>query len=397
MAERNAINYLHFFNELLEALPWPTVILDTTLYIHRVNQRAVQLFGTTGSLQGIQLDQVMHDPLVIQLVQESIQTGSQRSGEPDKSNHGSAWKISVTPLQHRPKSRKQGRTTSIGQGYEYFALVIEDLSELRRLERVRRDFIANISHELRTPLASVRLLVETLEEAIDTDPDMAQTFVEKIEIEVQYLTGLVSELLELSRIESGQVSMQIEAVGAEQLVRETMARMLPQAQRHRVALRTEIQQGATLVAADSKQIARVFVNLVHNAIKFTPSGGTIVIGTTPQEGGRERMSSDTCPPDRVTDRVLRKRGTERCRVGERSSSFLYEILVLAFALKNCHVSLSVSIRPIAPALRLISSGRVVVAVVWGWLSPGMWSRRMEDASPLKAPLGRGATLPFRSL
>jgi two-component system phosphate regulon sensor histidine kinase PhoR len=172
------------------------------------------------------------------------------------------------------------------QPYSYFAIVIEDLTELRRMERVRRDFIANISHELRTPLASVRLLVETLEDAIDTDRDKAQEFLAKIETEVRYLSDLVGELLELSRIESRLVPMVIEPVGAEQLVREVMARMLPQAQRHRVALRTEIHEGDTLVAADSKQIVRVLVNLVHNAIKFTPSGGMVTIGTALQSGGQ---------------------------------------------------------------------------------------------------------------
>jgi two-component system phosphate regulon sensor histidine kinase PhoR len=77
--------------------------------------------------------------------------------------------------------------------------------------------------------------------------------------------------------------MSIEPVESEMLVREVMARLLPQAQRHRVQLRTSIEQGQTMVAADSKQIARVLVNLVHNAIKFTPSGGTIIIGCKRQE------------------------------------------------------------------------------------------------------------------
>src|SRR5213082_2692171 len=193
---------------------------------------------------------------------------------------GTSWKVSVKPLMHKPrKTRISQQNTFLKKTYRYFAIAIEDLTELRRLERARRDFIANISHELRTPLASVRLLVETLEEAIDTDPEKAQTFVEKIETEVQYLTDLVTELLELSRIESGNVAMAIEPVEAEKLVREAMARMLPQAQRHRLTLHTEIKQGKTLVATDSKQILRVLVNLVHNALKFTPSGETVIIGT----------------------------------------------------------------------------------------------------------------------
>src|SRR5947207_8509810 len=100
-----------------------------------------------------------------------------------------------------------------------------------------------------------------------------------MEVELQYLSGLVAELLELSRIESGQLPMTIEPVESEQLVREVMARMLPQAQRHRVRLGTNIEQGQSDVCADAKLITRVLVNLVHNAIKFTPSGGLITIGT----------------------------------------------------------------------------------------------------------------------
>jgi len=125
-------------------------------------------------------------------------------------------------------------------------------------------------------------LAETLEDVIDTNPDRAQEFVDKIETEVQYLSELVSELLELSRLESGQTIMVIEPIEAERLVREVMARMLPLAQRHRISLGTDIRQGKTLVAADSKQITRVLVNLIHNAVKFTPSFGSVVIGTIAQ-------------------------------------------------------------------------------------------------------------------
>jgi len=281
------INYRRFFHELLEAIPWPILIVDRALSVSYYNQHAAHLLEAAEPLKELKLDQVIHDAAIIQLVQESIQAGSLQSREYDKGTAGLAWKVSVIPLGHQSyKTKTVQSRKGAGQSYHYFVIAIEDLTELRRLERVRRDFIANISHELRTPLASVRLLAETLEDAIDTDRESAQTFVEKIEIETRYLTDLVSELLELSRIESGQVPMMIEPVRAEQLVRETMARMLPQAQRHRVVLHTDIMQGETMVAADSKQIARVFVNLVHNAIKFTPSGGMIVIGTSPEEDGR---------------------------------------------------------------------------------------------------------------
>ena len=277
MDDQTIIDYHTFFQKLLEVVPWPLMIVDTELVVRFSNARALNLFEMSGSLDGLRLDQVMTDPAMLQLVRQCVETRSARSGEYTRGNTGVGmeWNITVTPLAHE----------QTGQELRFFAIVIEDFTELRRLERARRDFIANISHELRTPLASVRLLAETLEEAIDTDPEQAQAFVEKIENEVHHLTDLVTELLDLSRIESGQTPMSIEPVEAELLVREVMARMLPQAQRHRVQLRTEIEQGKTLVAADSKQIARVLVNLLHNAIKFTPSGGAVVIGTYLQSGG----------------------------------------------------------------------------------------------------------------
>jgi two-component system phosphate regulon sensor histidine kinase PhoR len=302
MNERSTISYKHMFAQLVEAIPWPMLIIQADLRIVYYNRQASSLFGQTGRLTNKELRTMLNDAAIMQFIQTSIQAGNTQSGEFDRSGTGEAWRVSVTPVEYRKTTRgRQGEHTQEHQTargiaenapalaateqpaefrarYCYFSVVIEDLTELRRLERVRRDFIANISHELRTPLASVSLLAETLEDAIDTDPDQAQVFVERIESEVRYLSDLVAELLELSRIESGRMPISIEPVESEMLVREVMARLLPQAQRHRVQLRTAIEQGTTLVAADSKQIARVLVNLVHNAIKFTPSGGTVTIG-----------------------------------------------------------------------------------------------------------------------
>ncbi len=288
MADDTTIEYQHFFQALLEAMPWPVLIVDRSMVVHFSNQHAVHLLEAQEPLQHLTLNQLVSNGVILELVQESMQREIPVTGEYTRDSSSTAWKISITPLAHRSRRARSGKrnaATNQAYRYVYFAIAFEDLTEFRRLERARRDFIANISHELRTPLASVRLLVETLEDAIDTDPDQAQIFVEKIETEVQNLTELVSETLELSRIESGQVPMRIEPIAAEQLVREVMARMLAQAQRHRVTLRTEIEQGKTMVAADSKQIVRVLVNLVHNAIKFTPSGGIVVIGTRLEESG----------------------------------------------------------------------------------------------------------------
>jgi two-component system phosphate regulon sensor histidine kinase PhoR len=300
------IDYKQFFFEMLAAIPWPVLIVKRNLSVCFSNELAARLLKITAPLHDASssLETAIADPHILGLVSESISTNRYQSGEYEMESAGSGsgviWKVTVTPLAHTSLAQDRAVTfrnrDSVAQqegathDYSYFAIIIEDLTELRRMERVRRDFIANISHELRTPLASVRLLAETLEDTIDTDRDKAQEFLERIETEIEYLSELVSELLELSRIESGLLPMNIEPVQAELLVREVMARMLPQAQRHRVALLTEIEHGSVYVAADGKQISRVLVNLVHNAIKFTPSGGVITIGTAPQvEGQTQRF------------------------------------------------------------------------------------------------------------
>jgi two-component system, OmpR family, phosphate regulon sensor histidine kinase PhoR len=257
------------------------LVIDRALLVLAANRPALQLCEQSSLAPEQTLSQILPNKEVLQLVQETLQSGKAQKAQYNKSGSSISWRVSITPLAHNETDSLQSLTKPTpATYYQYFAVTIEDMEELYRLERAQQDFLANISHELRTPLSSVRLLAETLEDTIETDPDKAQQFVEKIEIEVQYLSGLVSELLELSRIESGQLPLSIEPVQAEQLVREVMARMLPLAQRHRVRIATNISQGQIMVAGDSKLIARVLVNLVHNAIKFTPSGGLITIGTS---------------------------------------------------------------------------------------------------------------------
>lgn len=287
------IDWRRAAGSLLEAIPLPLFVIDRNCVIQHFNQSSQRLYEREHLTAGLSLDTVLNSSAMLQLVENSIQSNSQFRGQFEVGTSDITYKVTVTPLQHLDEQSQE--TAAQPTEYAYFAVAIEDMSEARHMERVQRDFIANISHELRTPLTSVRLLAETLEDAIDTDPDRAQEFVEKIETEVQYLSELVSELLELSRIESGQTPMAIEPTEAEHLVREIMARMLPLAQRHRVQLGTDIHQGDTLIAADRKQITRVLVNLVHNAIKFTPSGGKIIIGTClqPEQHAQRFYVSDT--------------------------------------------------------------------------------------------------------
>lgn len=170
----------------------------------------------------------------------------------------------ITPL------KKQGSQT-------HYLVILQDLTPVRRLETIRRDFISNISHELRTPLASLRALVETLQDGALEDPPAAQRFLGRSLQEVDTLTQMVEELLELSRIESGQVPLQLKPTAVADLLLLPLERLRPQAERDQIALVLDLPGKLPSVLADAERIHRVVTNLVHNALKFTPAKGTVTV------------------------------------------------------------------------------------------------------------------------
>ena len=156
-------------------------------------------------------------------------------------------------------------------------VVLRDVSELRRLERVRREFVANVSHELRTPLTSIRALVETLEAGAIDDPEVAAGFLGRVLVEVDRLNGLVEDLLELARLEAGRAPLQLERVDLGEVVRQGADRLRPQTERAQLALAVEVANDLPKLEIDAKKVEQVLLNLVHNAIKFTPPGGHITL------------------------------------------------------------------------------------------------------------------------
>lgn len=156
-------------------------------------------------------------------------------------------------------------------------ILFQDLTQLRRLETVRRDFVSNVSHELRTPLASLKALSETLLEGALDDPPAARRFIARMEIEIDNLAQMVNELLELSRIESGKVPIAFNRVRPYDLLRPSTERMVTQAERAGLNLVLDCDPNLQEVFADPDRITQVLINLIHNAIKFTPPGGKIAV------------------------------------------------------------------------------------------------------------------------
>jgi two-component system phosphate regulon sensor histidine kinase PhoR len=158
-------------------------------------------------------------------------------------------------------------------------LLFQDLTELRSLQTMRRELVGNISHELRTPIAGIKAMVETLKDGAIGDREAAMDFLTRIDGEIDRLTQMVSELTELSRIETGRAELRIATLKLNLLIEEVVDHLNPLAQRQQVTVTTDLATDLPTIRADSDRIRQTLVNLVHNAIKFNHPGGRVTLST----------------------------------------------------------------------------------------------------------------------
>jgi len=240
------------------------IITDDTERVQLINPAAAKLLGTTESeAVGRPFAQVARHHRLIDLWRRSNERGEEMEGTIEMYRQDVFLRAIVTPLD----DERAGSTLTI----------LQDLTRVRRLETVRRDFISNLSHELRTPLASLKALVETLRDGALEDPEAAGRFLSSVETEVDALTQMVQELLDLSRWESGQVPLNLVPAEVHELLSRPAERLRPQAERVGLTLSVELPPDLPRVLADVGRIQQVVINLLHNAIKFTPPGGRVTV------------------------------------------------------------------------------------------------------------------------
>ena len=249
---------------ILENLADGIIIADPKGDVRLINPAASELLKTTqATARGSSFANVVRHHQIIDLWQKCRSSGQIQAGAVEIDRQGIFWQVIVTTFQE-----------AYAQGY---LVIIQDLSRIRRLETVRRDFVSNISHELRTPLASLRALTETLRDGALDDPPAAERFLDRMETEIDSLTQMVEELLELSRIESGQVALRLKPSDVADIILPPVERLSTQAERYGVLLNVDIAPDLPLVLADTERLRQVVSNLVHNAIKFTPTGGSVTV------------------------------------------------------------------------------------------------------------------------
>ncbi len=245
---------------VLDRMTDGVLIADAGGRIQFANPAAERLFEAENAL-GRTVAEVLRQHQLVEAWQHSRETGEAQEESVELSAHRQFLQLVVLP------DRQTGGSL----------LLVQDLTRVRRLETVRRDFISNVSHELRTPLASLKALTETLRDGALEDPKAAQRFLGRIETEVDALTQMATELLELSRIESGQVPLEFKLAPAAGLLLSAADRMRAQAERAGLVLRVEAPESLPEVQADAPRLEQVLVNLIHNAVKFTRPGGEVVL------------------------------------------------------------------------------------------------------------------------
>ncbi|MDD5692760.1 MAG: ATP-binding protein [Candidatus Omnitrophica bacterium] len=171
-------------------------------------------------------------------------------------------------------------------------LVIHDITEIRRLENMRRDFVANVSHELKTPLTSIKGFVETLLEGALDDKENSVNFLKIINNHADRLNTLINDLLDLSHIESKGVALKKDKFALSILVDEIMPVFRSHAKKKGIEIRNEIPQGLQ-ITADRSKIEQVLVNLINNAIKYNKEKGSVRIYSEPLASGIKVVVEDS--------------------------------------------------------------------------------------------------------
>ena len=262
----------HDHDSLVESLAQGLITINPDLRIAAANGAAHGFLDRPpGGLIGRSVIEAFLDAQVESIARAALDQGS------------SVGEVS-RPDPERRRLLVRGRRSSSGGAW----LVLEDVSELRRLQQIRTEFIDNLSHELRTPLTTISLLAETLTRdagaAGTAIPLRMRDRIGKIEVETGHLVQMVNELLDLSRIESGGIIRPLDLADAGELAIESTERLRLFADRQGVTLRLDLPPTLPPVLADPERLGQVFVNLLHNAVKFSPDGGDVSVAIRIQDG-----------------------------------------------------------------------------------------------------------------
>lgn len=267
---------------VLETMDDGVVVADSDGDVTLVNSAAGRMLGLPGhDPVGGRLAGTVWDHDLMKLVGEAIEAGEPTYGEVVLSASKRTVSAVATPVKQ--------------DGAEGVLLTLHDLTRRRRVDTTRREFVSNVSHELRSPLASVKAMVETLQSGASNDAEKAEEFLGRINDEVDRMTALVAELLELSQLEDSRVTLDVRPFEFGPVVDEVVERLRQRADSVGVELVADLPDDAPTASGEKAKISQVLVNLVDNALRFTPRSGTVRITARSVDGFVEVSVSDSGP------------------------------------------------------------------------------------------------------
>ena len=252
---------------ILSGMVEGVVALDPNQRILYANERATQLLGLPSqTLVGRRLWEVVRQRPLLDVVQRALD-----SSEPQREELG--WNGPTVRSLTVHAARLPGLPPRGA------VLVLHDTTELRRLERLRQEFVANVSHELKTPLSIIKACVETLLDGAVDDPQHRRPFLEQLDSQSNRLHALILDLLSLARIESGEELFEFQPLPVREVVQACMERHRPRAESKEQILEMRSSAGDEELAvwADEEALEQILDNLLDNAVKYTPQGGRVSV------------------------------------------------------------------------------------------------------------------------
>jgi two-component system phosphate regulon sensor histidine kinase PhoR len=246
------------------------IAVDDRQRIVLANRAAARLFQFTASAaEGRPLIEVVRNHAVHDAVKSALASGRPQRVETKSSPQSPAPSSQCIDIHVQPLP---------GTPCPGVVLVMHDTTELRRLESLRRDFMANVSHELKTPLSSIKAYTETLRNGAVHDAETTQKFLGRIEAQSDRLHRLINDMLTIARIESDQQPFEIVAVDLPAVVAACVDDYRAAADAKRIELSVDPNQSPCHVLADREGVREILANLIDNAIKYTPEGGSVMVG-----------------------------------------------------------------------------------------------------------------------
>ena len=280
------------FNSMLEGL----LLLDRNRRIYLANRAFKELFGLKTELRGKTIMEALRLHELATLV-ERVESDGQVFD----------YELKLPELSERWLQVNAAAISNSAGEREGTILVFHDLTRLKQLERTREEFVANVSHELRTPLSLIKGYVETLLDGARNDPEVAERFLKTIERNASRLDLLIQDLLAISALESGRITLNLQPVPLRPLAEKVLADLKSRTDAKSVKLVNDLPE--LTATADANRLEQVLANLVDNAIKYGRADGTVTIGGRKDDANKlEIFVQDDGPgiPPESLDRIFER-------------------------------------------------------------------------------------------